>query len=213
MKTITKSELLKNVGGLSEPSKMPCHGWSTSARNCHVGSKLRKVSGSVCSICYALKGRYVFPQVQKALDRRMEVMMAHRRFWAVNMIETIRKVEKSGYFRWFDSGDLRDLHHLEDIAFIARSLPKIRFWLPTKEYGIVGQYALKNGKPPKNLTIRLSGYMLNGPPPTEIAHRLGVLTSGVSKDSFNCPSSKQGNKCGECRACWDSKKNINYKQH
>jgi len=27
----------------------------------------------------------------------------------------------------------------------------------------------------------------------------------IPKDSYMCPSSKQGNECGSCRACWSSK--------
>ena len=50
--------------------------------------------------------------------------------------------------------------------------------------------------------------------PTKLAKKLGLTTSGVSPDGFNCPASKQGNECGECRACWDgSVENINYKKH
>lgn len=215
---MTTKQLLDKVGGLSTPSKMPCHGWSISAKKCNVGSKLRKVKGSICSVCYALKGRYVFDNVQKALDRRFKIMQSERGNWIINMVAAIKKVEKSGYFRWFDSGDVIDLEHLEDIVRIAVALPHIKFWLPTKEHGVVAQYVLKHGTKgksfPRNLTVRLSGYMLDGPAPTSLAKRLGVQASGVSKDSFNCPSSRQGNKCGDCRACWDkTKMNINYKKH
>ena len=62
------------VGGLSAPSKMPCKSFSISAFECITGSRLRKIAGSVCSKCYALKGRYVFPKVQAALDRRLGVL-------------------------------------------------------------------------------------------------------------------------------------------
>ena len=59
------------VGGLSDTSKMPCKSYNLPAANCRVGSQLTKLSGSVCSDCYALKGRYVFPKTQKALRRRL----------------------------------------------------------------------------------------------------------------------------------------------
>ena len=36
----------------------------------------------------------------------------------------------------------------------------------------------------------------------------------LPKDSHICPSSKQGNKCGSCRACWSSKiKEVVYLAH
>ena len=34
---------LEIVGGLSSPSKMPCHGYSIPAQKCMTGSKLRNV--------------------------------------------------------------------------------------------------------------------------------------------------------------------------
>ncbi len=46
---------------LSKPSKMPGYGWSTPASRCITGSKLRRIKGSVCHGCYAMKNRYVFP--------------------------------------------------------------------------------------------------------------------------------------------------------
>ena len=56
--------------------------------------------------------------------------------------------------------------------------------------------------------------MVDGKPPTSLAKKLGLTTSGVSPDGFNCPASKQDNQCAECRACWDSSvENINYKKH
>ena len=60
------------VGGLSTPSKMPCYGWSLSAKLCKTGSKLAQIEGSVCDKCYALRGNYLFPVVQNAMRKRLE---------------------------------------------------------------------------------------------------------------------------------------------
>ena len=99
------------------------------------------------------------------------------------------------------------------IAEIARQLPDIKFWLPTREYSFVREW-MQFAKVPKNLTIRLSAYMVDGKPPTQLAKKLGLTTSGVSPEGFNCPASEQGNECADCRACWDgSVDNINYKKH
>jgi hypothetical protein len=97
---------------------------------------------------------------------------------------------------------------------VARNLPEIKFWLPTREYGIVSEWIKANGALPENLTVRLSALMLEGQPPVGIAKRLNLTTSGVSKSGFTCPSSTQGNKCLTCRACWDKNvANVNYKTH
>ena len=55
----TKDAANKIVGGLSAPGKMPEGSFGLSARDCKTGSALRQIPGSVCSQCYALKGRYV----------------------------------------------------------------------------------------------------------------------------------------------------------
>ncbi len=62
------------VGGLSKPGKMP--GWSIGlpAKECKTGSKLRKIKGSTCYNCYAMKGCYVFKVVQDAQYRRLEAL-------------------------------------------------------------------------------------------------------------------------------------------
>lgn len=59
------------TGGLSRPGKMPEGSISLPARACNMGSKLRKVPGSVCAACYAHEGRYGTPVVQTALERRL----------------------------------------------------------------------------------------------------------------------------------------------
>lgn len=206
------AEALELIGNFSKPSKMPCQSWSIPAKRCKTGMKLRNVVGSVCSKCYALKGRYPFPNVQKALLKRYEAIENPE--WVSAMTIAIAGTEFSGYFRMFDSGDLQSLEMLENIARIANNLPNIKFWLPTREYSIVSAYVKKNGAFPDNLTVRLSAYMLEGKPPIELAKRLGVVSSGVSENGFTCPSSKQGNKCLDCRMCWDKNVSIvSYKQH
>jgi hypothetical protein len=130
------------------------------------------------------------------------------------MTLAIGGTESSGFFRWHDSGDIQSVEHLDKIVQVARNLPQIRFWLPTREYAMVSQWLKENGSFPENLTVRLSALMLEGQPPVGIAKRLGLTTSGVSKSSFDCPASKQGNKCLSCRACWNkSVENVNYKTH
>lgn len=210
--TFTVKQAVEFIGGFSKPSKMPCHGFSIPARHCKTGSKLRNVKDSICSICYALKGRYVFKNVQNALDRRFAKIKDA--MWVQAMTIAIGGTEASGYFRWHDSGDIQDVEHLDRIVQVAKNLPQIKFWLPSREYSILSQWKKENGDFPKNLTTRLSALKIDGPAPTSIAKRLGLTTSGVSKEGFTCPAPDQGNKCLTCRACWDSSvSNINYKKH
>jgi hypothetical protein len=129
--------------------------------------------------------------------------------WARAMVAKISEQETSGFFRWFDSGDLINLKNLKDIVRIALALPEINFWLPTKEYGIVSEYYELYGPFPQNLTVRLSAYMVDKAGPDSLAQNIGVTTSEVcsslsqvSENKTVCPSSTQGNKCLDCRACW-----------
>ena len=209
---MTIKETEATIGTLSSPSKMPCYSFSISAKLCITGGKLRNVKGSICSKCYALKGRYVFSNVQTSLAKRFAGMSDPD--WIDKMVFMIGKREKSGVFRWHDSGDIQSVAHLAAIVEIAKRLPNILFWLPTREFSFVSDF-MESNSVPANLTIRLSALMFDGKPPTAIAKRLGLVTSGASTgDDFDCVSSKQGGKCLDCRACWDkSISNINYKKH
>lgn len=208
---MTLLQAIEKIGGFSKPSKMPCHSWSIPAKNCKMGSKLAKLKTSVCAKCYAMRGFYPTPNVVNALARRFESLSNPD--WVEAMTLAISGTEGSGYFRWFDSGDLQSLAHLEQIAQIAKNLPNIKFWLPTKEFRIVSEFTAKN-ELPENLTIRISGYMIDGPPPVALANRMGVVTSSVSKTAWTCPASNQGNKCLSCRNCWDKQvANVTYKYH
>jgi hypothetical protein len=208
------AKAIEIAGTLSSPSKMPGHGYSTPARLCKTGALLRGEKGTVCNGCYAFRGNYPFPEVQKALYKRF-VGMLHPQ-WVEAMVAMI-KGKKDKHFRWFDSGDLQSVDDIRKIVEVARNIPECKFWLPTKEYSFVAEYIKSGGKIPRNLTIRLSAYIIDGPPPAILAKRLGVTTSTVvthaAKGEFVCPSSKQGNKCLDCRACWSKKTNVAYLKH
>ena len=151
---MTIAALMDSVGGLSAPSKMPCHGYSIPARRCKVGRKMRRVVGSICSICYALKGRYSFPNVFSALERRFSLIS--KKSWVSDMVAALLKIETSGFFRWHDAGDLQSVAHLKRIVAICEQTPEIKHWLPTREFAVVRKFLESGGKIPSNLTIRLS---------------------------------------------------------
>ena len=209
---MNKQLALEVVGSLSAPSKMPCHCFSLSAKECWTGGKLQKIPNSVCSECYALRGHYRYPVVIKSLARRRAGMDNPR--WAEAMAWLINNVEQSGHFRWFDSGDIQSVAHLSKIVKVAMLTPKVRHWLPTREYGFIASWVRANGAFPTNLTVRLSALMFEAVPPTHLANRLKVFTSTVSKTNYTCPAYKQGGECLQCRLCWDkSVANVCYKRH
>ena len=198
------TEARQAVGGLTTTSKMPCKSYNLPAQECNIGSKLRKQKGSTCSKCYALKGRYHFPNVKDALYRRFNTIKS--KHWVDNMVTAIKSPD---YFRWHDSGDLQDEQHLDNIVQVARRTPDTLHWLPTREYKLIRNYS---GDVPENLIIRVSAPDIDGPAPafthTSTVHKNIIPTGHV------CPAPKQGGKCGDCRACWDkSVTNVSYGEH
>ena len=210
----TIKEAWNEVGGLSKPSKMPSYGYSLSAFKCKVGSKLREIENSTCYECYAMAGRYVFRSVQDALDRRMDKLLNNPKWVDAMVFLLLHYCTKSKVFRWHDSGDIQSIDHLQKIVEIAERTSDIQHWLPTREVGIVKQYLKEFGEFPNNLVVRISATMINGLPHKFHRHTSTVSTAKDFDLGWTCPASKQGNKCGTCRACWDSNvENITYPLH
>jgi hypothetical protein len=210
--TLNLEQAEKIIGGFTSASKMPCFGFSLPAKRCKRGSKLAKIKGTVCNSCYARKNFFNMPSVLEANERRYKNLNHPKWVEACSLL--INLTEYTGYYRWFISGDIPSLKALENIIQVAKNTPHIKHWIPSHEFFIIGEYIRKHGKFPDNVTVRLSADFVDGAPPTLLAKRLGVLTSGVSSVGFTCPASKQGNKCLTCRACWNKEiENINYKLH
>ena len=197
-----KKEAREITGGLSKPNKMPGWSYGLPAKECKTGSKLRAVKGSTCHGCYALKGCYVFKVVQDAQYRRL-ASIKHP-LWSGAMALLINS-KKLNVFRWHDSGDVQDLDHLNKIYAVCHLTPSRRHWMPTRE-----AWTLKHlDSCPKNLIIRFSMPMVNQAPAGSWPH-----TSTVVDDGASCPSSSQGNKCLDCRNCWNKEiPNISYGLH
>ena len=206
----TPGEAQVLVGGLSNPGKMPGSGWSISARNCKTGAKLRKIEGSVCSSCYALKGRYGFDTVQNAQNRRQARFERTGVAWIDLMVKSL---ERETWFRWLDSGDLQSERMLKRIIKVCELTPHVRHWLPTREYRIVSK-VLNQVTCPANLMIRLSAHMINEPGPEKLARKYVLGTSTVVTRGWTCPAKSQKNQCLDCRRCWDPGViNVSYPRH
>ena len=197
-----KKEARKITGGLSAPSKMPGPAFNLPAQACLTGAKLVNVPGSVCAGCYALKGRYRFPNVKEALNRRLQAL-GHPDW--IEAMTILIKGEK--FFRWHDSGDVQSVEHLKAIFEVCKRTPETRHWMPTREARF-----LKLMDPdivPPNLIIRMSSHMIDQGPV-----KFWPWTSTVSTAGKTCPAQDQGNECKDCRACWDRTiPNVTYPKH
>jgi len=206
-------QLEKQIGTLSNPSKMPSYAWGISALHCVVGSLMAKINGTVCKKCYALKGHYVFKNTKLAHKKRLAAVKLPE--WVDYMAELLtlkyKRLAKSRLFhRWFDSGDLQSYEHLMKIFKVCELTPHIKYWLATREYQIISKIKYKDI--PKNLVVRASGIKIDGQPP-----KFWKWTSTVhTKKSIGreCPAYKQDGECGSCRSCWSrSVKQVSYKEH
>ena len=194
-------EAKKITGSMTKTKKMPGLSYSLPAWECKTGSKLRKVEGTPCFNCYAMKGNYIrYPAIKKAQYYRLKSLVHDS--WVTAMVSQIKRQK---FFRWHDAGDVQSHGHMNKILEVVRQTPGTRHWLPTQER----PYLPAVETVPDNLVIRLSGSKVNGPAPTAWSHTSTVVTKGAT-----CPAPKQGGKCKECRMCWTkSIKNISYGKH
>ena len=89
-----KKEARKITGGLSAPGKMPEGSYNLPATACQTGQLLAKVKGTPCSGCYALKGRYRFPNVKEAiLSIKNEKTLITGSFYTVSEARAYFKLE------------------------------------------------------------------------------------------------------------------------
>lgn len=198
------------TGGLSRPSKMPCYSYCLPASRCIIGSKLRGREGTVCSKCYALKGRGVFPNVQAAHERRHRAVMralesrSTRLQWIDAMTFLIAR--QGSVFRWHSSGDVQSVDHCRMICDVSRATPGVRHWIPSKERGM---WSVAADAAPANLTVRISAARIDALPvarPFETYMPVSTVhsePSRVPRGAVVCPAPEQGNACGDCRVCWD----------
>jgi len=194
------TEAKQITGSLTRTSKMPGLSYSLPAWECKTGSKLRKVKGSVCSACYALKGNYTrYKAIKAAQYDRLEKIK--NSLWVAAMVV---QVKRQKYFRWHDAGDVQDLEHLNKIYSVCKLTPEVKHWMPTREAWIKNHLYNK----PENLVIRFS------PPMIGQRNDSWPNSSMVVETGATCPAPKQGNSCGDCRACWDPLvKVVSYGKH
>ena len=221
--SVSYGNALTIIGGLSQPSKMPWWGWSISAEKCVTGSRLAQREDTVCSGCYALKGRYLFPNVKGAHERRLAaathpdfveafVVVLHTLYTKTRKVRADGRIENR--FRWFDSGDLQSVDMLEKINEIAKRTPQIDHWLPTRETGMVRRFLDVHKTLADNLVVRISLPQVGV---TAARQPLGLPFASVGSDDqddiHQCQAAAlQGNRCLDCDACWGHA-NVNYPLH
>jgi len=223
------------VAILSKPSKMPGTSFSVPAQRCVTGAKLAKIPGSVCYDCYALKGAYIWPIVQNAMEYRLDLLNSSE--FVSTMVAELNK-RRATEHRWFDSGDVHSVAHCLKIIAVCRLTPNKKHWIPTKERKL-WQEALKMESLPDNAVVRYSATMVDKAPPKDWENSSAVITDKaasigklceayrtkkngqmISHDEYEtAKKEKQIGKidlgyCGDCRACWSpAVKTVSYPKH
>jgi len=220
--TMTLKAAIQTAGKVSNGnSKMPGSTFPISARECLTGSKLAKIEGSTCSRCYALKLQKLRPSVDKGWTanylKATTMIRDNPEAWAkAASFQIARFAARTGeyYHRWFDSGDLQSVDMLRAIVRVCERTPAIRHWLPTREATIVRDFLALGGVLPANLVVRVSSTMVGDGPRARALNTSTVHRKGATVHGHECPASKQGNACGDCRACWDRDvANVSYPLH
>ena len=209
-------DYVEAVGGVGLPAKMPGTAYGIPAADCGVGSNLAVRKGSVCYRCYAKRNNYTYPSVIKAQAKRLESLRdlaAWTDAWChiFDYLGTLLSYEERCH-RWHDSGDVQSIEHLDAIVQVAKRNPEWRFWIPSKEYGIVSRY-MEQHSIPSNLAVRMSAPYLNAEPNGAVRKLTGLTSTVGCNVGHGCPAGKQGGFCDTCRACWDrSETNVDYKE-
>ena len=162
--------LVKNaklLGNISKGNtKMPGTTFAIDAFACNTGSKLAKIAGTPCSVCYARHLQRIRPSVDQGWKAnlakfRQAATDDNLTAWVDAMTFQILRYNTDLHHRWFDSGDLQSVEMLRAICNVCALTPQIKHWLPTQERAIVQEFKRSNTIP-ANLVIRISASKING---------------------------------------------------
>jgi len=195
-------------------SKMPGTTFAMDSFACVTGSKLRKIEGTPCHNCYAIKLQKLRPSVDKGWKANSaKFLAAEPDKWAQAMAFLIKRRNTDGYHRWFDGGDLASVAQLQAIVDVALMTPEVKHWLPTQERGMVKQWYANGGVLPSNLVVRISAAKVD----TALAghaNTSNVITKNADATGQECLAYTRKQNCGDCRACWNPEvSNVSYRKH
>ena len=208
----------KLLGNISKGNtKMPGTTFAIDAFACNTGSKLAKIAGTPCSVCYARHLQRIRPSVDQGWKANLAkfnqaASTDNLNAWVDAVTFQILRYNTDLHHRWFDSGDLQSVEMLRAICEVCKLTPQIKHWLPTQERAIVQEFKRSN-KIPANLVIRVSASKINGTLPNA-DNTSNVFTTTDHIHDTECKALQRGNNCGPCRACWSHDvKNVSYPKH
>jgi hypothetical protein len=212
-----------------------------------VDPETEKPYDHICSICYAGKGRYkigmyihIGQEAHRIWVRRLveppggPALFADEMTKAIALLNSLSDVSVAKvcdplYFRIHDSGDCWTPGYLMGWIEVARRMPDLRFWMPTRTWIFPAMRHIISGDVPRNLVIRPSALFVNSPPPMLPGCSAGSMCAkGRQIDSgvvtlpggvYDCPAyagESIHHTCAakNCRVCWEEPTvPVNYREH
>lgn len=170
---------------------------------CEYGSKSR--------LCYALNNPRTMIFNKKKLEQNEKLLNSNK------FISELRKeilLSNTRKFRFFASGDIYKIEHIDKIHKLSESLPNIKFWLSTHADFILFEY-YKFSKPPENLNIILSNKIPNSQAPKFLvdwlhSKNMNISTTTNEKSLSNCHASTNRTSCDLCENCFNQMDIVYY---
>lgn len=159
--------------------------------------------------CYALKGRYRFPNVKSNHEYNYQRYLSNPDGYFKDIeLEINNGLVSYSYFRWHAAGDIVDERYFDGMVKVAIDLPNTSFLAFTKKFEIVNKYLRSGGIIPENLHIVFSAwgdsFKIKNP------YRFPVAYVRFSDDSQNKTIPKEAVECSgnctKCLQCWKIKK-------
>lgn len=146
--------------------------------------------------CYAVALCNRYPNTKNAWQRNWDLYLNSSDIF-FSAIDRFLEIAAPRYFRWHVGGEIPDKEYLKNVLRLADKHRTCRFLLYTKQYNLL--YGINNI--PANIEILMS--IWNGLNyPSDLNFR--KASTGIEvENAIHCAGY-----CPDCRACWNSKKNI-----
>lgn len=171
---------------------------------------------SVCSDCYACRGRYGLPSPKQGHIRRLLAFVSDKNMWVEKVISQLRHHLSLGekYVRIHDSGDFFSTEYIAAWEEIAATVPSMRFFAPTRVYHLAEYLpALQSLNTRRNVTVRPSALWIDQE--ADVVPGLSA-PANVARNHGNCPAVEKHGTCvsAHCRKCWNApEKTVTFRRH
>ena len=194
-------KLGSQVCGLSMPNKITCD-----------------PSVPCFKTCYCSKGNQAYANIYGTYLKNLRLYHEDPEFF--DKITAYLRYSGYKYMRFFDSGDCPDLDFFKGIIKVCNENKKVKFLMYTKKYYIINNFIEQGGEIPKNLKIFFSAWdkEWNDTIPNPYGFSMAYvqfkddnMKVDIPEDAFCCQDGTGC--CSTCYKCWNTKKDVYFKQH